>query len=122
VVHIVFNPKACCNSASLLTWIRQQFKWGSPYSPSDNEPKLLVIDSFAPYKNSGTKKPVPKSLAAYNKFCAEEQLRHELKAEYELQNVLVSIIPGGGTGYVQPLDISVNKLLKGLIRNQEEEH
>jgi hypothetical protein len=60
------------------------------------------------------------SQASITKFTTEQKIREDLKEELQLQNITSSIIPGGGTGYVQPLDISVNKLLKGLIRNQEE--
>jgi hypothetical protein len=102
--------------------MRQQLKWGSPYSPDDHEPKLLVMDSFAPHKNSGTKKKAGKSPVALAKFEAEAKMRVALKEEADKQDITLSIIPGGGTGYVQPLDISVNKLIKGLVRDQEEEH
>jgi hypothetical protein len=49
-------------------------------------------------------------------------MRKTLKCELELQNVISSVIPGSTTSSVQPLDSSVNKLLKGLIRNQEDDH
>ena len=120
-VHVVFNPKAYCNSTALLNWFRQQLKWGSPYSPDDHEPKLLVLDSFAPHKNTGTKK-VATTPAAKVKAVAEQAVRKALKDELKAQNITSSIIPGGCTAYVQPLDISVNKLMKGLIRDQEEDH
>jgi len=102
--------------------MRQQLKWGSPYSPSDNEPKLLVMDSFAPHKNTGTKAVAGISQASIAKFMAEQKMREDLKEELRIQNITSSIIPGGGTGFVQPLDICFNKLIKGLIREQEEEH
>jgi hypothetical protein len=95
----VFNPKAYCNSNALLHWFRQELKWGSPYSPDDKEPKLLILDSFAPHKNSGTKK-VAITPAAMIKAHAEEVRREALKREFDLQNITTSIIPGGGTGYV----------------------
>jgi hypothetical protein len=80
------------------------------------------MDSFAPHKNTGTKAVAGLSQASITKFTTEQKIREDLKEELQLQNITSSIIPGGGTGYVQPLDISVNKLLKGLIRNQEEQH
>lgn len=118
-VHVVFNPKAYCNSTALLNWFRQQLKWGSPSSPDDHEPKLLVLDSFAPHKNSGTKK-VATTPAAKVKAVAEQAVRKALKYELEAQNITSSIIPGGCTAHIQPRDISVNKLIKGLIRDQED--
>jgi hypothetical protein len=97
-------------------------KWSSPYSPDDHEPKLLILDSFAPHKNTGTKKVPKEGSTTWHKYQVVEEMRKTLEHELKLQNVVPSVIPGGTTSYVQPLDISVNKLLKGLIRNQEEDH
>jgi hypothetical protein len=80
--------------------MRQQLKWGSPYSPSDNEPKLLIMDSFSPHKNTGIKAVTGKSDTTIAKFAAEQRIREDLKEELYIQNITSSIIPGGGTGYV----------------------
>ena len=74
------------------------------------------MDSFAPYKNTRITK-IPSSQAAYSKYLAEEGKRYKLKHKLKRQNIVTSIIPSSGTGYVQPLNISINKLLKGLIRS-----
>ena len=34
------------------------------------------------------------------------------------QKTTLSVIPGGCTGYIQPLDVSLNKLLKDLIQEE----
>ena len=36
----------------------------------------------------------------------------DLKVELSAQNILTFIIPRGGTSYVQPLNILINKLIK----------
>ena len=49
-VAVIFNPKAYANRENLKQWARQQYKWGSAFSPSDNEPRLLVLDAFSTHK------------------------------------------------------------------------
>jgi hypothetical protein len=49
-IHVIFNLKAYANRENLKQWARQQYKWGSPFSPLDREPRLFVIDAFAVYK------------------------------------------------------------------------
>jgi hypothetical protein len=51
--------------------------------PNDKEPKLLILDYFAPHKNSGTKK-VAITPAAIIKAHAEEVRRKALKRELDL--------------------------------------
>jgi hypothetical protein len=121
-VSVIFNPKAYCNSKVMLSWLRQQFKWGSPYSPDDNEPRLLILDSFAPHKNKGPSRRKNGGPKAEEKARAEEFLRQQLREEVQRLNTVTSIIPGGGTPYLQPLDICANKILKDIIRNCEERH
>jgi hypothetical protein len=58
------------------------------------------MDSFAPHKNTSTNTKAGKSSAALAKFKAKERIQAELKEELLLQNTTLSIIPGGGTGYV----------------------
>jgi hypothetical protein len=38
------------------------------------------------------------------------------------QGITLSVIPGGYTGYVQPLDVSLNKPLKDLIKEEQDRH
>jgi hypothetical protein len=122
-VDVIFNWKAYCTSKEFLDWLRSQYNWGSPYSPDDHEPRLLVLDSFAPHKNQGTKQPAKKrSEKAESKYIAEEQVRQQLREELKKLNTITSIIPGGCTAYLQPLDIFINKIIKNLIRDAEEQH
>jgi len=38
------------------------------------------------------------------------------------QKTTLSVIPGGCTGYIQPLDVSLNKPLKDLIQEEMDDH
>jgi hypothetical protein len=38
------------------------------------------------------------------------------------QGVVLSVILGGCTGFVQPLDVSLNKPLKDLIKDEQDRH
>jgi len=38
------------------------------------------------------------------------------------QGITLSVIPKGYTGYVQPLDVSLNKPLKDLIKKEQDRH
>ena len=50
-IHVIFNEKAYANGENLKQWARQQYKWGSAFSPSDNEPRLLALDAFSAHKS-----------------------------------------------------------------------
>jgi hypothetical protein len=50
-----FNPKAYANGEDLKQWARQQYKWGSVYSPSDDEPRLLAIDALRHTRRPSTR-------------------------------------------------------------------
>jgi hypothetical protein len=120
-VDVIFNNKAWCNLKVMLGWFKGQYKWGTPYHPSEREPRLLVLDSFAPHKATGGKQPKkPRTGKTLEKQLAEEQLRRQIEEELRTLNVTKSIIPGGGTAYVQPLDDAPNRIVKHLIREQEE--
>jgi hypothetical protein len=45
----------------------------------------------------------------------EEVLQKEVKAELAKLNVTTLIIPSGCTGYIQVLDVSINKIIKNYI-------
>jgi len=105
-VHVIFNDKAYANGENLKQWARQQFKWGSPFSPADNEPRLLSMDVFAAHKKSTD----------------EIKAQDDFVSELHNMNTTTSLIPPGGTGYVQVLDISINKLIKTKITEYEEAH
>jgi hypothetical protein len=67
----------------------------------------LVLDAFAPHKKS-TKK--------------DETEVGDLVDEFKKLNTTISVIPRGCTGYVQPLDVSINKIMKSIIQQCEEDH
>jgi hypothetical protein len=69
-----------------------------------NKPPLLTMDAFKVHKKS------------VNKVKAQE----DFTAELMKINTTVSIIPRGCTGYVQVLDVSINKIIKNSITEQEE--
>jgi hypothetical protein len=71
------------------------------------EPQLLVLDSFEPHKKSKKK---------------DKEEAEDLVDEFKKLNTTVSIIPRGCTGYIQLLDVSVNKIIKDIIQQCEEDH
>jgi len=84
-VEVIFNPKAYANTENLRHWVKHQFKWGTPFSPSDIEPWFLVLDSFAPHKKSKKE---------------EVKETKSLVKEFKKLNTTISVIPGGCTGYL----------------------
>jgi hypothetical protein len=84
----------------MLYWIKHIYRFSSAYSTVGvkQEPRLLAIDAFAPHL----------TLA----------VRRALKA----QKTTLSVILGGCTGMVQVLDVSINKLLKDLIKEEQDSH
>jgi hypothetical protein len=83
-IHIIFNKKVYANGENLKQWARQQYKWYSAFLPSDNEPRLLVLNAFSAYKKST------------NEIQAQEDFVVELKK----LNTTVLMVSSGGTGYV----------------------
>jgi len=45
-----------------------------------------------------------------------------VRAELKRQRTTMSAIPGGCTGFVQLLDVSINKPLKALIKEEQDNH
>src|SRR6266516_386562 len=119
-VIVIFNEKAYANTSNLTSWVKHQYSMASAYPTRDREPRLLCLDAFAPHKNKGRKDPGRESQKAMEKRLAEETLQQQLREELAKLNVTTSIIPGGCTGYVQVLDVSVNKLIKQYIEEEEE--
>ena len=50
----------------------------------------------------------------------EEKLQQELRDAFKNLNVTLSLILGGCTGYVQVLDVLINKLIKAYIEEYED--
>ena len=86
-VVVKFNPTAYANSSNVLEWLDEQV-----IPILENQPTILAIDLFAAHK-------------------AEEVL-DTLRAH----DITVSIIPGGCTGLVQPLDVSINRPFKDILK------
>lgn len=103
-IQVIFNPKAYANKENLKQWARQRYKWGSAYSPSDNQPGLLAIDAFV----------------AHKKNKAEPEAEDDFIAELKKLDTTVSMIPACGTGYVQVCDGFANKKIKELIAEMKE--
>jgi hypothetical protein len=71
------------------------------------EPRLLVLDSFEPHKKSKKQ---------------EEKEVNGLVDELKKLNTTISIILGGCTSYIQPLDVSINKIIKNILKQCEEDY
>jgi hypothetical protein len=118
---VIFNEKAWANTSNLLDWVKNQYSTASAYPLRDNEPRFLALDSFAPHKNKGKKQQQKaESKVAKRHRLAEEKLQQELRDTFANLKVTLSLIPSGCTGYVQVLDVLINKLIKGYIEEYED--
>lgn len=86
-VVVKFNPKAYANSSNLVEWLDEQF-----VPILNNQPTLLAIDLFRAHRTE----------EVLDTFCAND--------------ITVSIIPGGCTSLVQPLDVSINRPFKDILK------
>jgi hypothetical protein len=105
---VIFNTKAYANGETLKQWARQDYKWGSAFSPSDNEPRFLVLDAFSAHKKK--------------KDDGEKQAEEDFVGELKKLNTTISMVPPGATGYVQVCDGFPNRKMKELISEREEIH
>jgi len=97
-VCTAFNKTAWADATNLKDWVKKQYATASPYFTSENEPRFLSLDAFAP------------------------QMTNSLRQEFKKLNCTTSYIPGGCTGFVQVLDVALNKELKALIAQQASDH
>jgi hypothetical protein len=97
-VCTAFNKTAWADGTNLKDWVKKQYATASPYFKSENEPRFLSLDAFAP------------------------QMTNSLRDEFKKLNCTTSYIPGGCTGFVQVLDVSLNKVLKALVAQQASDH
>jgi hypothetical protein len=97
-VCTAFNQTAWADSTNLKDWVKNQYSCASEYLAQDNEPRLLTLNAFAP------------------------QMTEEVTAEFAKLNCTTSYIPSGCTGFVQVLDVSLNKPLKALVAQAAEDH
>jgi len=86
-VVVKFNPKAYANSSSIVKWLDEQL-----IPILEARPTLLVLDLFSAHKTE------------------------EVLDTFAANDILVSMIPGGCTLSVQPLDVSINCLFKDILR------
>lgn len=119
-VVVIFNEKAWANTSNLIDCVKNQYSTASAYPLCDNEPRFLSLDAFAPHKNKGQKAKAKESEKAREKRLVEEKLQQELRDQFAKLKVTTSIIPGGCTGYVQVLDVTVNKIVKQYIEEAED--
>lgn len=98
-VKVYFQPKAWCDESIMKQWVCEE--WGNiftnPVSPGSSG-KILVADVHTAQQTDEVKRLL------VNK-----------------KTVLVNV-PPGCTSRVQPLDVSVNKPFKNLVREQFEKH
>ena len=84
---VKFNLKAYANSANIVEWLDDQV-----IPVLDGYPTLMALDMFGGHKTE----EVLDTLSAYD--------------------ITLSVIPGGCTGLIQPLDISINRPYKDILK------
>jgi hypothetical protein len=99
-VEVLWNPKAWANEKTMLYWIKHMWRLSSANSDHgiEAEPRFLALDAF------------------------KAHLTPAVRAELKKQRTTMSAIPGGCTGFVQPLDVSINKPLKVLIKEEQDNY
>jgi hypothetical protein len=99
-VDVLWNLKAWANKDIMLWWLKHSYQFSLCYSNLGikREPCLLCMDAFKAY------------------------LTLAVSTVLKQQGVVLSVILGGCTGFVQPLDVSLNKLLKDLIKDEQDRH
>jgi hypothetical protein len=97
-VKVAFNKTAWADGTNLQDWVKKQYALASPYFVREQEPRFLCLDAFAP------------------------QMTQSLRDEFKKLNCTTSYIPGGCTGFVQVLDVSLNKPLKALVAQAALDH
>jgi hypothetical protein len=91
-VVVKFNPKAYANTAIILFWLEELL-----LPVLGSRPTLLVMDLLRAHKTG----PVRKFLKS--------------------NDITLSMVPGGCTGLVQPLDVSVNRPFKDILKQEIED-
>jgi len=86
-VVVKFNPKAYANSSNMVEWLDEQL-----IPILEDRPTLLVLDLFRAHKTA------------------------EVLDTFSANDIVVSMIPGGCTSLVQPLDVSINRPFKDILR------
>jgi len=86
-VVVKFNPTAYANSSNMLEWLDEQL-----VPALESQPTLLAIDLFSGHKTE------------------------EVLDTFRAHDITPSVIPGGCTGLVQPLDVSINRPFKDILK------
>jgi len=86
-VVVKFNPKAYANSSNMVEWFDEQL-----IPILEVRPTLLVLDLVRAHKTE------------------------EVLDTFSANDIDVSMIPGGCTSLVQPLDVSINRPFKDILR------
>ncbi len=94
-VHVTVQQKGWMDSELMLRWFKAVIL---PYTKAKQKRALLIIDSFSAHESS------------------------EFLSLAKANNVDISIIPGGCTSKVQPLDVCINKPFKSVLRRHWTEH
>jgi hypothetical protein len=99
-INILWNSKVYTNEDTMLYWIKYIYQFSSAYSTIsvEQEPCFLSFDAFTAHLTSAV-------------CCA-----------LTAQKTTISIVPDSCTRIVQVLDVSLNKLLKDLIKEEQDNH
>ncbi len=85
---VKYQKKAWMDEKLMLTWISEIW-----VKLTKKKPSLLFLDTFSAH------------------------LTDQVKTAFKQSNTTVIVIPGGCTSILQPLDVSINKPIKGHLRN-----
>ncbi len=120
-VVVIFNKKAWANTSNLLDWLRisTPLPLHIPSEITNLDSWLLILSHHTKIRGRSRRRGQNLRRA---KLCrlAEEKLQQELRDTFANLKVTLSLIPSGCTGYVQVLDVLVNKLIKGYIEEYED--
>jgi len=86
-VVVKFNSKAYANSTCIVEWLDNQV-----IPVLDGHPTLMALDMFGSHKT--------------------EEVLDTMRAH----DITLSVIPGGCTGLVQPMDVSINRPFKDILK------
>ena len=90
-VRVIFNSKAYSNEDVTLEWIEKDLLSAIVAQGTQEDPQLIALDVFAGQKTASV-----------------------LRA-FRSHNMVAAFIPEGCTGLIQPMDTSINKVLKEKI-------
>ena len=99
-VIVWFNSKAYANEETTIHWLKQHYQYATIGLSNKINPRsrLLSLDTFSPQKTP------------------------RVKELYRSMNITTSFVPGGCTGFIQVLNVAINKPLKQRIEDLADEH